>query len=269
MRLKIILIIFAIIFLFQGIVGAAGVYLGSFAPQNDDSFSFSVSLPELEGDIISIYTVDEYFRSDNKKINSANLKLITQEGIIPLTSSQVNLEKDLLSKNQTLSFQFDLQSKYEPGLYKNILYLESSNFKSDLEIIFEIRPWMEILDGSNYKAIIDQQTLNHKELISSGQQKLIIRSNTDWKLKVLISEDTTDNLAIRIGTDSESRKVVDYQQEFVNLSAAQSVIASGMRTTDLSSGRAEIYYQLKIDDFKKITAGEKSYQLNFMLEKGS
>jgi hypothetical protein len=128
---------------------------------------------------------------------------------------------------------------------------------------------MEILDGSNYKAIIDQQTLNHKELISSGQQKLIIRSNTDWKLKVLISEDTTDNLAIRIGTDSESRKVVDYQQEFVNLSAAQSVIASGMRTTDLSSGRAEIYYQLKIDDFKKITAGEKSYQLNFMLEKGS
>ena len=261
--------ILMIIFLSQLNVEAAGVYLGSFTPQNDDSFNFSVSLPDLEGEIISIYTIDDYFRSDNKKISSTNLKLINQEGILPLTSSQVSLEKELISKNQTLSFQFDLQSKYEPGLYKNVLYLESDNFKTDLEIIFEIKPWMEILDGSNYKAVINQQNSSHKELFSSGQQKLVIRSNTDWKLKVLISEDSTDNLAIRIGADSESRKVVDYQQEFVNLSAAKSVIASGIKTTDLSSGQAEIYYQLKIDDFRKINAGEKSYQLNFMLERGS
>lgn len=269
MKLKVIFIVLMIIFLSQLNVEAAGVYLGSFTPQNDDSFTFSVSLPDLEGDIISIYTVDNYFRSDNKKISSTNLKLINQEGILPLTSSQVNLEKNLVSKNQSLSFQFDLQSEYEPGLYKNILYLESDGFKSDLEIIFEIKPWMEILDGSNYKAVINQQNSNDKELFSSGQQKLVIRSNTDWKLKVLISEDSKDNLALKIGVDSESSKVVDYQKEFINLSAAQSVIASGIKTTNLSSGQAEIYYQLKIDDFRKINAGEKSYQLNFILESGS
>ena len=104
MKLKVIFIILMIIFLSQLNVEAAGVYLGSFTPQNDDSFTFSVSLPDLEGDIISIYTVDNYFRSDDKKISSTNLKLINQEGILPLTRTQVNLEKNLILKNQSLTF---------------------------------------------------------------------------------------------------------------------------------------------------------------------
>ncbi|MGM0500355.1 MAG: hypothetical protein ACQERL_09125 [Bacillota bacterium] len=269
MKLKAIIFLFIIVLFFQFQTQAAAVYLGSFTPQTDENFTFSVPLPDLEGDIISIYAEDDYFRSNNKKISSKNLKLINQEESISLTGRRINLEKDLISRNQNIFFQLELQSEYEPGLYKNIIHLNSGNFKSELEIVFEIKPWMEILDGSKYKPVIDRQDVNHKELFSSGQQKIIIRSNTDWKLKVLISQDSKDNLSIKIGSDSESSKVVDYQKEFINLSSKESEIASGIKTTELNSGQAEIYYQLKIDNFRKINAGEKNYLLNFILEKAN
>jgi len=34
----------------------------------------------------------------------------------------------------------------------------------------------------------------------------------------------------------------------------------------LSAGQAAIFYQLRIEDFRKVNAGEKNYQLSFSLE---
>src|SRR6056297_3542773 len=145
MKLKVIFIILMIIFLSQLNVEAAGVYLGSFTPQNDDSFNFSIPVQKLDGEIISIYTNDDYFRSNSKKIGSTNLKLINRENSIPLSSRVLNIEKDRLLYNQNLNLELNLKAEYEPGLYKNILYLQDDIKIIEIEIIFEIKPWMQIL----------------------------------------------------------------------------------------------------------------------------
>jgi len=46
----------------------------------------------------------------------------------------------------------------------------------------------------------------------------------------------------------------------------ETVIANGSNTAKLSSGQVEIFYQLRIEDFRKVNAGEKDYQLSFSLE---
>ena len=124
MKLKVIFIILMIIFLSQLNVEAAGVYLGSFTPQQSESFSFSLPVQNLEGEIITISAADDYFRSDNKKIGSTNLKLINRETSFSLSSNDLNIEKDRLLYNQNLNLELNLKAEYEPGLYKNNFYLK-------------------------------------------------------------------------------------------------------------------------------------------------
>jgi hypothetical protein len=266
MKLKIIFVVLMIIFLSQINVEAAGVYLGSFTPQTNNSFKFSIPVQNLEGEIITIFTSDDYFRSESKKISSTNLKLINRESSFSLSSRDLNIEKDRLLYNQNLNLELDLKAEYEPGLYKNNLYLRDDIKIIEIEIIFEIRPWMEILNGTAQNAKIENVENRTMGLFSSGQQKILIRSNTDWKLKVMITEENTDNLSIRVAADSESRSFVNYKSEFVNLNSVETVIANGSNTANLSSGQAEIFYQLRIEDFRKVIAGEKDYQMNFSLE---
>ncbi len=266
MKLKVILIILIIIFLSQLNVEAAGVYLGSFTPQKSESFNFSIPVQNLEGEIITIFTADDYFRSDNKKIGSTNLKLINRETSFSLSSRDLNIEKDRLLYNQNLNLELDLKAEYEPGLYENSLYLKDQNKIIEIEIIFEIRPWMEILNGTAQNAKIENIEKRTMGLFSSGQQKILIRSNTDWKLKVMITEENKDNLSIRVAADSESRSFVDYKSEFVNLNSVETVIANGSNTANLNLGQAAIFYQLRIEDFRKVIAGDKDYQISFSLE---
>jgi len=266
MKLKIIIMLTIIVFLSQFQASAAGVYLGSFTPKQSESFNFSIPVQNLEGEIISIYTTDDYFRSDNQKIGSSNLKLISRENSLPLSSRDLNIEKDRLLYNQNLNLELNLKAEYEPGLYKNNLYLRDDIKIIEIEIIFEIRPWMEILNGTAQNAKIENVENRTMGLFSSGQQKILIRSNTDWKLKVMIAVENQDNLSIRVAADSESRSFVDYKSEFVNLNAVETVIANGSNTAKLSSGQVEIFYQLRIEDFRKVIAGEKDYQISFSLE---
>ena len=266
MKLKVIFVVLIIIFLSQLNVEAAGVYLGSFTPQQSESFNFSIPVQNLEGEIITIFTADDYFRSDNKKIGSTNLKLINRERTFPLSINDLNIEKDRLLYNQNLNLELNLKAEYEPGLYKNSIYLKDEIKIIEIEIIFEIRPWMEILNGTMQNARIENVENRTMELFSSGQQKILIRSNTDWKLKVMINEDNLDNLSLRVAADSESKNLVDYKKDFINLNSVETVIANGSNTAKLSSGQAAIFYQLKIEDFRKVNAGEKNYQLSFSLE---
>jgi len=267
MKRKIFFIILFIIFLSQINVEAAGVYLGSFTPQTNENFSFSIPVQNLEGEIISISTSDDYFRSETNKIASSNLKLVNRENSIPLSSRELKIEKNSLLYNFSLNFQLNLKAEYEPGLYSNIVYLKDKNKILEIEVVFEIRPWMEILNGTVQSAKIENTDHRTMELFSSGQQKILIRSNTNWKLKVMITEESKDNLSIRVAADSESRSFVDYKSEFINLNEVETVIANGSNTAKLSSGQVEIFYQLRIDDFRKVNAGEKNYQINFKLEK--
>jgi len=267
MKRKIFFIILFIIFLSQINVEAAGVYLGSFTPQTNENFSFSIPVQNLEGEIISISTSDDYFRSETNKIASSNLKLVNRENSIPLSSRELKIEKNSLLYNFSLNFQLNLKAEYEPGLYSNIVYLKDKNKILEIEVVFEIRPWMEILNGTVQSAKIENTDHRTMELFSSGQQKILIRSNTNWKLKVMITEESKDNLSIRVAADSESRSFVDYKSEFINLNEVETVIANGSNTAKLSSGQVEIFYQLRIEDFRKVNAGEKNYQINFKLEK--
>lgn len=266
MKLKTILIVLMIIFLSQLNVGAAGFYLGAFTPQRNESFKFSIPVQSLEGEIITIYTADDYFRSDSKLIGSTNLKLINRETSFSLSSRDLNIEKDRLLYNQNLNLELDLKAEYEPGLYKNILYLQDNIKIIEIEIIFEIRPWMEILNGTIQNAKIENIENRTMGIFSSGQQKILIRSNTDWKLKVRIAEENKDDLAIRVAADSESAKIVDYKKEFSSLNSVETIIASGRNTSKLSDGQAVIFYQLRIEDFRKVIAGQKDYQISFSVE---
>jgi len=266
MKSKVIFVVLIIIFLSQINAAAAGVYIGSFSSQKNQSLNFSIPVQNLEGEIITIFTEDDYFRSDAKKIGSRNLKLLNRETGIPLSSRKVNVEKERLLYNQNLNLELNLKAEYEPGLYKNILYLQDDIKIIEIEIIFEIRPWMEILNGTAQNAKIENIEKRTMGLFSSGQQKILIRSNTDWKLKVMIAEENKDNLSIRVAADSESRSFVDYKSEFINLNSVETVIANGSNTAKLSSGQAEIFYQLRIEDFRKVNAGEKDYQISFSLE---
>jgi len=266
MKLKVIFVVLIIILLSQVNAEAAGIYIGSFTPQKNESLNFSIPVQNLEGKIITIFTEDDYFRSDTKKIGSRNLKLSNRETGIPLSSRRVNIEKERLLYNQNLNLELNLKAEYEPGLYKNILYLKNDLKIIEIELIFEIRPWMEITNGTVQNAKIENIENRTMGLYSSGQQKIIIRSNTDWKLKVMTAEESQDNLSIRAAADSENRSFVDYKSEFINLNAVETVIANGSNTAKLSSGQVEIFYQLRIEDFRKVNAGEKDYQLSFSLE---
>jgi hypothetical protein len=252
--------------MFQINATAAGIYLGSFTPKNNEEFNFMIPLHNVKGEVITIYTANDYFRSESKKIGAVNLKLLNRERAFPLSKNKLNLETNRLLYNQSLNFQLNLRAEYEPGLYKNIIYLVDDLKVEELEIVFEIRPWREILNGTVQNAKINNLDDRTMDLLSSGQQKILIRSNTDWKLKVLISETAKDNLSIKIAADSESRKVVNYKLDFTKLNETEAVIASGTNTAKMTSGQAAIYYQLRIEDFRKVNAGEKDYQINFALE---
>lgn len=266
MKRKVIFIILIIIFLSQVNVEAAGVYIGSFTPKQDENFRFFIPIRDIDSEVITLSTQDNYFRSENKKIGSINLKLINRNRELPLSTKKVSIEKNDLLHPQSLNFSLDLKAEYEPGLYKNLLFIEDGNQYLEMEIIFEIRPWMEILNGAMKNAKIENIENRTMGLFSSGQQKILIRSNTDWKLKVMTAEESQDNLSIRVAADSESRSFVDYQSEFINLNSVETVIANGSNTAKLSSGQVEVFYQLKIEDFRKVKAGEKNYQINFSLE---
>ncbi|RCW52336.1 hypothetical protein [Halanaerobium sp. ST460_2HS_T2] len=266
MKRKIFFIILIIIFLSQINVEAAGVYLGSFTPQTNENFSFSIPVQNLEGEIITISTSDDYFRAETNKIAASNLKLVNRDNSIPLSSRELKIEKNSLLYNFSLNFQLNLKAEYKPGLYSNIIFLKDKNKILELEVVFEIRPWMEILNGAVQSAKIENVDNRTMELLSSGQQKILIRSNTNWKLKVMITEASKDNLSIRVAADSESRSFVDYKSDFIKLNEVETVIANGSNTAKLSSGQVEIFYQLRIEDFRKVNAGEKNYQINFKLE---
>lgn len=266
MKRKVIFIILIIIFLSQVNVEAAGVYIGSFTPKQDENFRFFIPIREIDSEVITLSTQDNYFRSENKKIGSVNLKLINRNRELPLSTKKVSIEKNDLLHPQSLNFSLDLKAEYEPGLYKNLLFIEDGNKYLEMEIIFEIRPWRELSNGTVQNAKIENLDRRTMELLSSGQQKLVIRSNTDWKLKVLIDEKNLDNLSIRTAADSQSRSVLNYKNDFVRLDTVETIIADGSNTAALSADQAEIFYQLKIEDFRKIQAGDKNYQLKFILE---
>jgi hypothetical protein len=266
MKLKVIFIILIIIFLSQLNVEAAGVYLGSFTPDEDQSINISVPIQNIKAEIIKVYVQNNYFTSASKKINSENLKIIGRNNLFPLSNRSFEVEKNNLFFNRAINFQFDLKNEYEPGLYENILYIDNGNKIDEYEIVFEIQPWKKMVKADQSTAVINNLNNRTHELYSSGQQKLIIISNTDWKLKIVLSNDYKDGISIKVAADSESRKAANFDRDFKSLNSKEIVIASGSSTTFLDSEQVEIFYQFKIDDFKKIQAGEKNYQFNFILE---
>jgi len=255
-----------LILLFSINIEAAEIYLGSFAPEKEENYTFAVFLNEIEDSNFSIYYEDAFFSSENKIINSTILNLLSQEGAVPVSLEHINIDKNKVIRNQQITFQIKLRPDYEPGVYKNTVILEGDNFKKEIGISFDIRPWRQIENGSTYNAVIENMKTRTHNLYSSGQQKIIIKSNCDWKLKVMLDSDTENNISILLGTDSESRQITNHSNEFININEKEVLVVSGSKTTTLKSGQVEIYYQLKIEDFKKINAGKKHYQLNFVLE---
>lgn len=266
MKFKVFIFILSIILLFQFNAAAAGLYIGSYAPDEDQSLNISVPIQNVEADIIRVYAQNNYFISSTKKINSANLKIIGRNNLFPLSSNSFKIEKKSLLSNRFINFQFDLKKEYEPGLYENILYLDSKNRIDEYKIFFEIKPWKKMIKADQSTAVINNLNNRTQELYSSGQQKLIIISNTDWKLKVLLNNDYQDGISIKVDADSESRKAANFDNGFKNINNKEIVIAGGSSTVSLNYNQVELFYQFKIDDFKKIQAGEKNYQFNFILE---
>jgi len=266
MKFKVIIIILSMIFLSHFNVEAAGIYLGSYAPDEDQSINISVPIQNIKAEIIKVYAQNNYFISASKKINSANLKIIGRNNLFPLSSRSFEAEKNNLFFNRAINFQFDLKNEYEPGLYENILYIDNGNKIDEYKLVFEIQPWKKMVKADQSNAVINNLNNRTHELYSSGQQKLIIISNTDWKLKVVLNNDYQDGISIKVAADSESRKAANFDRDFKSLNSKDVFIASGSSTTFLDSGQVEIFYQFKIDDFKKIQAGEKNYQFNFILE---
>ncbi|MGM0602255.1 MAG: hypothetical protein ACQESS_02950 [Bacillota bacterium] len=266
MKLKVSISLIILILLFTINIEASEIYLGSFAPREDESYVFTVPFYEIEDSILAVYTENNFFSSDQKVINSAILNLLSQEGVVPLDTGHINIDKNRIIRNQQIAFQIKLRPDYEPGVYKNTVIFTGENFKKEMGISFDIRPWRQIENGSTYNAVIDNMENRNHNLYSSGQQKIIIKSNCDWRLKVILDGDIDNNISILLGTDSESRQITDHSNEFINISQKEMLIAEGSKTTTLKSGQVEIYYQLKIEDFRKINAGKKSYQLNFILE---
>lgn len=267
MKQKVIFIILIIIFLSQVNIRAEELYLGSFTPRQDNTVEFFVPFQNTDFESLSLFTKDDYFRYENKKIKSLNLKLLTRDGAIPLNTRKINLDRNSLSSGQSFNFKLDLKTNYEPGFYKNILYLETENkIIEELEISFEIKAWMDLLNGSTQNAKIENLNRKSLELLSSGQQKLLIRSNTKWSLKVLLDAENKENLSIKLISDSNNRSYVSYKEDFIRLNLKENIIANGSNTANLASNQLELFYQLKIDDFRKIKAGEKNYQITFVLE---
>lgn len=266
MKFKIVLIISSIIFLFPINTGAAGIYLGSYAPDENQSINVSIPVRNIEAEEIKVYLQNNYFVSKSKKINSENLKIIAQNKLFPLSNKILKLEKNNLILRGIINFKFDLKSRYEPGVYENILYLNSKQGVDKYTIVFEIRPWKKIVKGDQSSAIINNLNDRTHELYSSGQQKLIINSNTNWKLKVVLNDGCQDGISIKIDADCESMKSANFNENFKLIESQEVVVASGCSTEFLDTKRVEIFYQFRIDDFKKVKAGTKEYQFKFTLE---
>lgn len=73
MRIRIILVIFSMIFLFQGTVDSAGVYLGTLNIMQNDQFDFSLPIrADRDLNQLALKVEKKFFMAEKDKISAHN-----------------------------------------------------------------------------------------------------------------------------------------------------------------------------------------------------
>lgn len=266
MRIRMILVIFSMIFLFQGTVDSAGVYLGTLNIMQNDQFDFSLPIrADRDLNQLALKVEKKFFMAEKDKISAHNLFILTRSGAFPLSESFIQLNKRNLLDSNKIHFKLRLQSAYSPGLYRNNLIIQTERGEERLKIDFEIPTIMEVRAGGDMNPNIKYSEGNFSQQIySSGQSKLLIRANKAWTLKV--NNEGGEDLEIKLKEFKGNGSVSNSRDEFIKIGKEAVIIAQGNKTTELPGGDAELIYVLRIDDFREIKAGQKDYQLNFIIE---
>lgn len=212
---------------------------------------FDSSLSNQNGDYLPINRV-------NLAINDRHFEL--DGGPFEINSKKISSMDKLF-----LTFNLTLNPADRPGIYQGSIRIQTLSEKITFHLEVEVQPWVR-MEADQRLININQVTKEDLKLQSPVPLTIRVASNTSWVLSANLAKDNKVPLRLQ----PVRRRENDIQNLFRSgerLETGKKALAAGNATVNrFESYWAEVSMIVYIDDFIKYPAGERLFQLRFLLE---
>lgn len=196
------------------------------------------------------------------------LNLAVNDRNFDLDHGPFEIDSKALSPNDKLFFTFSLNlaPADHPGNYQGMITIETPLKKVSFQLEVEVQPWVRI-ETDQILIRMDQVAREDLKLQSSIPLTIRVASNSKWVLSVNLDKDIKVPLQLRLNQQQVTQEIQSLFSSGEFLETEKKALATGNATVRPSESYwAEISTAVYIDDFIKYPAGERLFQIRFLLE---
>lgn len=198
-------------------------------------------------------------------ISISRLNLSINDRLFELDHSPIEVDSRTDGK-LFLTFSLKLTPADRPGNYQGMVTFETPLKKISFQLKVEVQPWVR-METDQRLIRMDQVTKDEFKVQSSIPLTIRLASNAKWVLSVNAAQKSKIPLHLKLERHRGNNAIQDLFQSGGSLETDKKALAAGIPTVSPSESYwSEIDLLVYIDDFIKYPAGERQFQLRFLLE---
>lgn len=195
----------------------------------------------------------------NLAINDRNFEL--DHGPFEVGSKTISINDKLF-----LTFSLNLTPADRPGNYHGTITIETPQKKIAFQLEAEVQPWVRMETDQSFIRM-DQVTKEDFKLQSSIPLTIRVASNASWVLSANLAKDSKVPIRLKLSQQWLNNDIQSFFHSGGCLEIEKKALAAGNATVSRSESYwSELSMAVSIDDFIKYPAGERLFQLRFLLE---
>lgn len=198
-------------------------------------------------------------------INRLNLSINDRHFQLDKGPFEINLKQDSFTDKLFLIFSLNLTPADRPGKYQGSIGIQTPLKKITFQLEVEVEPWVRMEADQR---MINISQVAKEDFILQSPMPLTIRvaSNTDWVLSANLLQNDKAPICLKL-TRWQEKDIQNLFRSGERLETEKKALAAGSATVNRSETYwAELSMTVYIEDFIKYPAGERLFQLRFLLE---